>query len=79
MPSFETIGDCHDNLMTESFWLSMQMELLNWKKWRTRVDLANAIFEDIEIFYKRQRHHSQVGYSTPIENKLSFNQRSTSV
>ena len=55
----------------------MQIELLNRKKWRTRVDLANAIFEYIEIFYNRQRRHSQLEYSTPIEHELRFNQTSS--
>jgi putative transposase len=76
MPSFGTIGDCYDNSMMESFWSSMQIELLNRKKWRTRLDLANAIFDYIEIFYNRQRRHSQLGYSTPIEHELRFNQTS---
>ena len=44
--------------MMESFWSSMQIELPNRKKWRTRLDLANAIFDYIEIFYNRQRRHS---------------------
>ncbi|GAA1000289.1 transposase InsO family protein [Subtercola frigoramans] len=78
MPSFGTIGDCYDNSMMESFWSSMQIELLNRKKWRTRVDLANAIFEYIEIFYNRQRRHSKLGYVTPIEHELRFNQTSIS-
>ena len=76
MPSFGTIGDCCDNSMMESFWSSMQIELLNRKKWRTRLDLANAIFDYMEIFYNRQRRHSQLGYSTPIEHELRFNQTS---
>jgi transposase InsO family protein len=62
--------------MMEPFWSSMQIELLNRKKWRTRVDLANAIFDYIEIFYNRQRRHSQLIYSTPIEHELRFNQTS---
>lgn len=37
------------------------------KKWKTRVELANAIFEYIEIFHNRQRRHSALGYRTPIE------------
>ena len=74
MPSFGTVGDRYDNSMMEFFWSSMQIELLNRKTWRTRVDLANAIFDYIEIFYNRQRRHSQLGYSTPIEHELRFNQ-----
>lgn len=67
LPSFGTVGDGLDNAMMESFWSSMQIEPLNRKRWKTRVELANAIFEFIEIFYNRQRRHSALGYRTPIE------------
>ncbi|KPI10607.1 hypothetical protein OK006_11215 [Actinobacteria bacterium OK006] len=70
LPSFGTVGDGLDNAMMESFWSSMQIELLNRKRWKTRVELANAIFEFIEIFYNRQRRHSALGYRTPIEYEL---------
>lgn len=48
----------------------MQIELLNRKRWKTRVELANAIFEFVEIFYNRQRRHPALGYRTPIEYEL---------
>jgi len=67
LPSFGSVGDGLDNAMMESFWSSMQIELLKRKKWKTRVELANAIFEYIEIFHNRQRRHSALGYRTPIE------------
>ena len=70
LPSFGSVGDGLDNAMMESFWSSMQIELLNRKKWKTRVELANAIFEYIEIFHNRQRRHSALGYRTPIEHEL---------
>lgn len=76
MPSFGTIGDGYDNAMMESFWSSMQIELLNRKKWRTRIDLANAIFDYIEIFYNRQRRHSQLDYVSPIEHELRYENQS---
>ncbi len=57
--------------MMESFWSSMQIELLNRRRWKTRVELANAIFEYIEIFYNRQRRHSSLGYRTPIEFEVT--------
>ena len=60
--------------MMESFWSSMQIELLNRKKWRTRLDLANAIFDYIEIFYNRQRRHSKLEYLSPVEHELRFTQ-----
>ncbi|PBI86891.1 hypothetical protein BKP42_63410 [Rhodococcus erythropolis] len=53
--------------MIESFWGRMQTELLNRKRWKTRIDLANAMFEYLEIFHNRQRRHSALGMLTPIE------------
>jgi putative transposase len=70
MPSFGSIGDGLDNAMMESFWSTMQIELLNRRYWRTRVELANAMFEYIEIFYNRRRRHSQLGYRAPIEYEV---------
>jgi len=67
LPSMGSIGSCYDNAMIEAFWGRMQVELLNRKKWRTRVELANAIFEYLEIFHNRQRRHSSLGMRTPIE------------
>lgn len=67
MPSFGSVGDGLDNAMMESFWSSMQIELLNRRRWKTRVELANAIFDYIEIFHNRQRRHSALGYHTPTE------------
>ena len=43
MPSFGTIGDCYDNAMMEPFWSSMQIERLNRKKWRTRLDYHSPV------------------------------------
>ena len=40
-----SIGDCYDNAVIESFWGRMQTELLNRKRWKTRIELANAMFE----------------------------------
>ena len=71
LPSFGTVGDGLDNAMMESFWSSMQIELLNRKKWRTRIELANAIFEYIEVFYNRRRRHSALSYATPHEYDLA--------
>ncbi|NYH51381.1 transposase InsO family protein [Nocardiopsis arvandica] len=67
MPSMRSIGDCYDNAVIESFWSRMQVELLDRRRWRTRLDLANAIFEYLEIFHNRQRRHSAIGWLTPVE------------
>ena len=58
----------------ESFWGRMQTELLNRRRWRTRVELANAIFEYLEIFHNRQRRHSAIGMLTPIEYETRYTQ-----
>lgn len=65
-----SIGDCCDNSMIESPWGRMQIELLNRKRWRMRIELANAIFEYLEICYNRQRRHSALGMRTPMEFEL---------
>ena len=71
LPSFGTVGDGYDNAMMESFWSSMQIELLNRRRWKTRVELSTAMFEYIEVFYNRQRRHSALGYVGPIQYELA--------
>ena len=75
MPSFGSVGDAFDNAMMESFWSTMQIELLNRKRWKTRVELSNAIFEYIEVFYNRRRRHSMLDYVSPIEFERSMSQQ----
>jgi putative transposase len=67
VPSMGGVGACDDNAMIESFWSRMQVELLDRQRWRTRIELANAIFEYLEVFHNRQRRHSALGMLTPIE------------
>ena len=67
LPSMGTVGDCFDNAMIESFWSRMQVELLDRQRWHTRLELANAIFDYLEIWHNRQRRHTALGMLTPIE------------
>jgi putative transposase len=67
LPSLGTVGDPYDNAVVESFWGRMQTELLNRQRWRTRIELANAIFEYIEGFHNRRRRHSALGWMSPLE------------
>jgi putative transposase len=67
LPSMGSVGDCFDNAVIESFWGRMQTEFLDRQRWRTRVELANAMFEYLEIFHNRQRRHSALGMLKPIE------------
>lgn len=76
VPSMGSIGHCFDNAVVESFWARMQVELLNRRRWRTRVELANAIFEHLEVFHYRRRRHSALGMLTPIEFEKMHTERS---
>jgi putative transposase len=62
-----TVGDCFDNAPMESFWGSMQIELVNRKKWMTYVELATAMADYIVNFYNTRRRHSSLDYLTPNE------------
>jgi transposase InsO family protein len=70
VPSKGSIGDAFDNAMIEAFWLRMQVELLNARRWKTRVELAKAIFAYIEVFHNRRRRHCALGMRTPIDYQL---------
>src|SRR6266550_3504910 len=60
--------------MMEPFWSRMQVELLDTRRWKTRVELANAIFEYLEIFHNRRRRHSALGMLTPIQFEFEQHQ-----
>ena len=74
MASMGSIGDCFDNAVAEAFWARMQVELLNRRRRRTRIELANALFEYLEIFHNRQRRHSSLDMRTPVEYEISREQ-----
>jgi putative transposase len=65
--SMGSAGDGYDNAMIEACWSRMPVELLDRHRWPTRVELANAIFADLESFHNRQRRHSSLGRLTRIE------------
>lgn len=67
LPSMGSVGDAYDNAVIESFWGRMQTELLDRQRLNTRIELANAIFEYLEIWHNRRRRHSALGWLTPIE------------
>jgi putative transposase len=49
LPPMGSIADCDDYARMEAFWSRMQVELLDRRRWCTRMELANAIFDYIEI------------------------------
>src|SRR5215208_3634225 len=60
LPSMGAVGTCFDNALMESFWSRVQVELLDRQVWSTRLELATALFEYLEIFHNRQRRHSSL-------------------
>lgn len=63
--SMGTVGDALDNAMAESFFATLQLELLDRKTWTTRRQLAQAIFEYIEAFYNPERRHTSINNLSP--------------
>ena len=60
-----SVGDCYDNAMAESFFATLECELLARQPFCTHLEVRTALFEYIEIFYNRQRRHSALGYLSP--------------
>lgn len=58
-------GNCWDNAPAESFFATVEVELIQDEDWHTRAEARGAIFEFIEVWYNRQRRHSSLGYLTP--------------
>ncbi len=59
------VASACDNALMESFFGSMQIELLDRREWATKAELGTAIFEWIEAFYNPVRRHSGIGYYSP--------------
>jgi putative transposase len=66
-PSMGSIGDCFDNALCESFFATLECELLERHRFPTQVEARIAVFDFIEGFYNTQRRHSALDYQSPIE------------
>lgn len=65
-PSMGTVGDCYDNAMCESFFATLECELLDRRTFDSRAEARLAVFEFIEGWYNPHRRHSAIGYESPI-------------
>ena len=65
-PSTGSVGDCYDNAMCESFFASLECELLQKRRFRTRAEAKMAIFDYIEAWYNPKRWHSALGRVSPV-------------
>jgi len=76
MPSMDSVGDAYDNVMAESFLATLEREVLNRRRFKTRAEARMAIFEWLEGWYNPHRRHSSLGYWSPINypRKLRTNE-----
>jgi len=68
-------GDCWDNAVAESFFATLETELIEEADWATRAEARRAIGAFIEPWYNRERRHSSLGYRSPVEFELVVLQR----
>jgi hypothetical protein len=61
-----SVADCYDNAMCESFFATLECELLDQKPLKNQVEARMAVFDFIEGWYNPHRRHSSLGYLSPI-------------
>ncbi len=64
-PSMGTVGDAYDNAVCESFFASLECELLDRTTFRTHAEGRMAVFQYIEGWYNPHRRHSALDYQSP--------------
>jgi len=65
-PSMGSVGDAYDNALCESFFATLECELLDRRRFRTQVEAKMAVFDFIEGFYNPHRRHSALGHESPV-------------
>jgi transposase InsO family protein len=73
--SMGRVGSAYDNAMMESFFSTLQRELLDRRQWQTRKELALAIFEWIEAWYNPHRRHTSIENLSPIAYERLYTTR----
>jgi putative transposase len=66
-----SVGDAYDNAMCESFFATLECELLDRRKFANQVEARMAVFEFIEGWYNPHRRHSALDYQSPINYERS--------
>ena len=74
-PSMGSVGDAYDNAMCESFFATLECELLARRKFPTKAEARMALFQFIEGWYNPARRHSALGYKSPIDFERTANER----
>lgn len=71
-PSMGSAGDCYDNALCESFFATLECELLDRHRFRTQAEARMAVFEFIEGWYNPSRRHSGVDYLSPLNYERRY-------
>lgn len=71
-PSMGSVGDCYDNAMCESFFATLECELIDSTRFHSQAEARMAIFEFIEGWYNPRRRHSSIGYLSPVNYERSL-------
>ena len=66
-----SVGDCYDNALCESFFATLECELLDRRRFRTQAEARMAVFDFIEGWYNPHRRHSALGYDSPVRFERS--------
>jgi len=66
-PSMGSVGDCFDNALCESFFATLECELIDRTRWASHTQARLAVLDFIEVFYNRRRRHSGAGNLSPEE------------
>jgi putative transposase len=74
-PSRGSVGDAYDNAMCESFFATLECELLARWRFKTQAEARNEVFAFIEGFYNPRRRHSSIGYLSPVDYERQYQQR----
>jgi putative transposase len=72
LPSMSRRGDCWDNAVAESFFSTLEFELIERKRFENRAKARSEVFEFIEVFYNRQRSHQTLDYRTPEQAEQEY-------
>ena len=70
-PSTGSVGDAYDNAMAESFFASLECELIDRNSFKTKTEARLALFSYIEGWYNPRRRHSALGHRSPVDYERS--------
>lgn len=71
-PSMGSVGDCYDNALCESFFATLECELIDRLTFKNHKDAEMQIFDFIEGWYNLHRRHSAIGYLSPMNYEYRY-------